>query len=69
VNAHIASRSRQTFVLTERYVLLRRRVDVFFSETKVDNVDHVLLPVGVPTDQKVLGLYVAVDEMFGVDIL
>ena len=64
MNAHISSRARQTLVLAVRYVLLCRRVDVFFSETKVDNVYDVLLPIGVPTNQEILRLYVAIDEMF-----
>jgi len=68
MNAHVTRRSRQTFVLTERDVLLRRRVDVLFGETKVDDVDDMLLPVGVPSNQEVLGLDVPVDEVLGVDI-
>jgi len=68
VNAHIACSPRQTLVFAVRYVLLRRRVDVFLSETKVDRVDDVLLPVGVTSNQKVLGLDVSIDEMFRVDI-
>jgi len=68
VNAHIARRSRQTFVLTERDVLLRRRVDVFFGKTEVNDVNDMLLPVGVPSNQEVLGLDVPVDELLGVDI-
>jgi len=68
VNAHVARRARQTFVLAERYVLLRRRVNVFFRQTKVNNMYHVLLPVGVPANQKVLRFYVAINQMFRVDI-
>ena len=68
MNAHISSRAREAFVLTVRNVLLCRRVDVFFSETKVDNMYDVLLPVGVPTNQEILRLYVAIDQMFRVDV-
>jgi len=68
MNAHISSCAREAFVLAVRYVLLRRWVDVFFSETEVDNMYDVLLPVGVPTDQEILRLYVTIDQMFRVDV-
>lgn len=68
VNTHVASCTSQAFVLTVWYVLLCRRVDVFFSKTKVNNIYNVLLPVGVSADQEVLRLYVAVDELFSMDI-
>ena len=45
VNAHVASCTRQALVLAEWYVLLRRQVDVFFSKTKVNDMDNMLLPV------------------------
>jgi len=63
VDAHVTSGAGQAFVFTVRNMLLRRRVDVFFSETKVDDVHQMLFPVGVSTDQEVLWLYVAVDEL------
>jgi len=63
MNAHVASCARQALMLAERYVLLRRRIDVFLSETKVDHMHNMLLPVGVPANQKVLRLYVAIDEL------
>jgi len=69
VNAHIASCAREAFMFAERYVLLRRRIDVFFSKTKVDHMYNVLLPVGVPANQKVLWLYVTIDELFWMDVL
>ena len=68
MDAHVASCSRQTFVLAERDVLLRRRVNVLFGETEVNDIYDMLLPVGVPSNQKVLWLDVSVDEVFGVDV-
>jgi len=68
VNTHVACSPRQTFMLAERYMLLCRRVDVFFSKTKVNNIYDMLLPVGVSPDEKVLWLDVAIDEMFRMDI-
>ena len=64
VNAHVASCTREAFMLTEWYVLLSCWINVFFSKTKVDHMYNVLLSVGVPANQKVLRLYVAIDEMF-----
>ena len=61
VNAHVASCTRQALVLAEWYVLLRRQVDVFFSKTEVNDMDNMLLPVWVSSNQEVLRLDVAVD--------
>jgi len=55
-------------MLAERYMLLRRQVDEFFSETKVNNMYGVLLPVAVTADKKVLRLYVSVDEIFRMNV-
>lgn len=68
VYAHVASGASQTLVFTERYVLLRRRVDVLFSKTKIDSVYNVLLPVGVSANQEILRLYVTINEMFRMDV-
>jgi len=68
VNTHVPSCPRQTFMLAERYMLLRRQVDEFFSETKVNNMYDVLLPVAVTADKKVLRLYVSVDEIFRMNV-
>jgi len=64
MNTHVARRAGQTLVFAERDVLLRRRVDVFFRQTEVDDMDDMLLSVGVPSDQKVLRFYVPVYQMF-----
>jgi len=55
-------------MLTERYVLLRCRIDVLFSKAKVDHMYNMLFPVGVPANQKVLRLYVTIDELFRMDV-
>ena len=68
VNAHVARRAGKALVFAERYVLLRRWIDVLFGKTKVDHVYNVLLPIGVPTDEKVLRLDVTIDELFRVDV-
>lgn len=64
MNAHVTSSACEAFVLAERYVLLSRRIDVLFSKAKVNHMYNMLLPVGVPANQKVLRLYVTIDEMF-----
>ena len=68
MNTHVPSCPSQTFMLAERYMLLRRQVNEFFSETKVNNMYGVLLPVAVTADKKVLRLYVSVDEIFRMNV-
>lgn len=45
------------------------RVDVFFSQAEVDDVDGVLPFRARPAHQEVLWLHVSVDEAPGVDVL
>ena len=69
VDAHVAGRARQTFVLPVRDVFFGFRVDVLFGQTKVDDVDGVL-PLGAwPAHQEVLRLHVTVDQALGVHVL
>lgn len=45
------------------------RVDVLLGQSKVYDVDDVLLLVALPADEEVLRLDVAVDEVLGMHVL
>lgn len=69
VDAHVSGRSRQALVFSVRDVFLGLRVDVFFCQAKVYDVDRVL-PFGTRSAyQEVLRLYVSIDQASGVDKL
>lgn len=65
IDAHIAGSAREAFVFPVRYVFVSFRVYVLLGKTKVYNVNYMLFPVRLPTDEKVLWLDVAVDEVLG----
>ncbi len=43
-------------------------VDVFFGQTKVNDVDDVFLFIPLPSDEKVFRFYISIDEIFRVHI-
>lgn len=55
-------------MLTVRYVLVGQRVDVFFSQTKVNDVHCVLIGHPSPPHQEVLWLHVPVDQVLAMDV-
>lgn len=63
VDAHIPRRSAQTLPLSIRYMLLRFRIPVLLCHAKVDDVNNVGSLGGGSTDQEVVGLDVAVDQV------
>lgn len=68
VDAHVSGGSSQTLVFSVRDVFFGLRVDVFFRQAKVDDVNGVL-PFGArPAHQEVLWLHVSVDQAPGVDV-
>lgn len=69
INTHISGCPRQTLVLSVWNMFVSFWVDVLLGQTKVYNVDDVLLFCRLSAYQKVLWLYIPVYEMFGVDIL
>ena len=69
VNAHVSSSSSETLVLPVRNVLVSVGIDVFLRQSEVNNVDDLPLLRGLPSDEKVLGLHVSVDQMLRVDVL
>lgn len=64
VYAHVASGSRQTLALPVGNVLLRLGVAVLLGHAEVDDVDHIGSLRSRPADQKVVGLDVAIDQIF-----
>lgn len=69
VNAHVACRPSETLVLPVRDVFFGLGVDVFFGQTKVDDVDGVLPLAPWSPNQEVLWLDVSVYQALCVDIL
>lgn len=69
VDGHVPSRSSQALVLPVRDVFFGLGVDVFFGQAKVNDVDNMLLFIPLTSDEKVFGLHVPVDEVFGVHVL
>ena len=63
VDAHVARGARQALVLPVGNVLVGLRVNVLLGQAKVDDVDDVLGLAGLPADEKVLRLDVAVDQV------
>ena len=61
VDAHVASGSGQTFVLSKRYVFASFRIDVLFGQTKVDHVNDVHFLRTNPADKEIFRFNVAVD--------
>lgn len=69
VDAHVTRRASQAFVFPIRYVLVRLQVYVLFGQSEIDDVDD-LLPFGcASSDQEVLRLDIAVDQMPAVNVL
>lgn len=69
VDAHVSRCARQALVLPVRDVFFGLRVNVFFGQTKVYDVDCVLPLAAWPPNQKVLRFDIAVYQALGVDIL
>lgn len=69
INAHVSRCSRQAFVFPVPDVLLRQRVDIFFGEAKVDDMYEAVLLARRTTDEEILGLHVAVDDVLGMNVL
>lgn len=69
IDAHISGSSSQTLVFSVWDVFLGLRVDVFFRQAEVYDVDGVL-PFGARSaNQEILGLHVSIDQASGVDEL
>lgn len=69
VDAHVTSSSRQGLSLSIRNVLLRLRVSVLLSHTKIDDVDYIGSFSARAPDEEVVGLDVSVDEVLFMDSL
>lgn len=69
IDTHISSSARQTLVLPVLDVLARLGVNVLFGQTKVNDVDNVLVLCMVPPHQEVLWLYISVYQVLIVHIL
>lgn len=69
VDAHVTSRAGQALVLREGDVLARLRVDVLFRQPEVDYVYAAVFVERLSTDEEVLGLDVAKDQVALVHVL
>lgn len=69
VDTHVPGRARQRFALTVGNVLLRLGITVLLGHAEVDDVDDVGGLGRRTTDEEVVGLDVAVDEILLVDCL
>jgi hypothetical protein len=69
VDAHVSGRTGETFVLPVWNVFVSVRVNVFFGEAEVDNVDDFVLFRRSAAYQEILGFDVSIDQMLGVNIL
>ena len=67
VDAHVSCCAGQRFSLTVGDVLLRLRVSVLLRHAKIHHMDDVGGLRAWPTDQEIVGLDVAVDEVLLVD--
>jgi len=61
VDAHVASSSSQTFVLTIRNVLVCFCVYILLGQTKVNDVDDAVSVIRMSANQKILWLYITED--------
>lgn len=68
IYGHVSCCSSEALVLPVRNVFFGFRIDVFFGQAKVYDVNDVLFFVALPSDEKVLWLHVPVDEVLGVHV-
>lgn len=69
VDTHISGSSTQTLALTVRNMLLGLGITVLLGHAKVDHVHQIgVFGVG-PSNQKVVGLNISVDQVLLVDSL
>lgn len=69
IYGHVSCCASEAFVLPVRNVFFGFRINVFFGQAKVNDVNYVLLFVPLPSDKKVLWLHIPVDEVLGVHVL
>ena len=68
VDAHVSCSAREALVFTIRNVLIGQRIDVLFSQPKVNDVHCVLIGHPCPPHQEVLWLHVPVDQVLAMDV-
>ena len=69
VDAHISCGAGQALVFSVGNVFTGLRVYVLLGETKVNDMDNVLVHGAVPSHEKVLWLHVSVYQVLAVHIL
>ena len=69
VDAHISSSTRQALVFPILNVLSTFRIDELFSQTKIDDMDNILVRCAMPTHEEVLRLHVTIDQVLAVYVL
>lgn len=68
VNAHVAGGAGEGLVVFEGDVFAGVLVNILLGEAKIDHVNDAVPIVGLPTNQKVFRLYIAIDEVMRVHI-
>ena len=61
VDGHVSCGTGQALVLPVWNVFFSFRVDVFFGQTKVNDVDDVVFFVPLPPDEKVFWFDISID--------
>lgn len=69
VDAHVACSPRQVFVFTVCNVFMCSRFNVFFRQSKVNDVNGLVLTRRMPTNEEILRLDISEDKMFGMHVL
>ena len=67
IDTHVSSRARERLPFSVGNVLLSLGITVLLCHTKVDNVDDIGTLGAWATDQEIVGLDVAIDEVLLVD--
>ena len=68
VYAHISCSSCQTLVFSKWNMFVRLGIYILLRKTEVDYVDDVLLPIGMPSNEKVLRLHVTIYKTLGMNV-
>ena len=69
IDAHISCSACQALVLSILNVFPALWINELFSETKIDNMDNVLIWCAMPTHKEILGLNVTIYQVLAVYIL
>ncbi len=69
LDAHVPRGASQRLVILEGYMFACVLVNVLLSEAEIDHVDDSMPIVGLSSNEEILRLHVAIDEVVRVDVL